>query len=338
MPSSQPQQEKESPYPHSDPLTRFAASCFNIMIIRAFLHCLFRLGRVTIHAWFLAPDCTPAGTAGGSHKDAMTLPPVVGKTGAPKRKSSKGGWTSEEDKVLIDEQKKVGNNWAEISKLLPGRTDEAVRRRWYRLNPGLKLLWSVDEDKVLIDEQKKVGNNWAEISKLLPGRTDEAVRIRWYRLNPGLKLLWSVDEDKVLIDEQKKVGNNWAEISKLLPGRTDDAVRRRWNRLNPGLKQDHIIWSVDEDKVLIDEQKKVGNNWAEISKLLPGRTDDAVRRRWYKLNPGLKQDHIIWSVDEDKVLIDEQKKVGNNWAEISKLRSQPSFARRSAPCPRPRSR
>ena len=43
-----------------------------------------------------------------------------------------GGWTSEEDKVLIDEQEKVGNNWAEITKLLPGRTEVAVSRRWYQ--------------------------------------------------------------------------------------------------------------------------------------------------------------------------------------------------------------
>jgi len=33
----------------------------------------------------------------------------------------KGGWTEEEDAILVDAQMKWGNSWTKIAKLLPGR-------------------------------------------------------------------------------------------------------------------------------------------------------------------------------------------------------------------------
>lgn len=33
----------------------------------------------------------------------------------------KGGWTEDEDSMLVDAQSKWGNAWTKIAKLLPGR-------------------------------------------------------------------------------------------------------------------------------------------------------------------------------------------------------------------------
>ncbi|CAJ1949514.1 unnamed protein product [Cylindrotheca closterium] len=210
--------------------------------------------------------------------------------------------------------------------------------------------WTVEEDNVLamaVESQNGRVSNWNLLaSTFFPGsRTGSMCKARWWKKTPiGSKIKgnWMPDED-AKISKLRSEGFTWRAIATQCPGRCYEQVMSRYyDHLDPSVVT--APWTAAEHRILFQEQSRVGNNWKQISQLLPGRSTNQVKNRWYQIQRqfGLRKQtkpssvkktrkkvhngHLVYSVltnpwtePEDKILIREHSRLGKKWTQISKL-------------------
>ena len=210
-------------------------------------------------------------------------------------------WSKEEDKKLREklaihmDQTEEGSglfktdiDWEDVSKYVGGRRNAIMcQNRWsmMTIQPGKGLAWTDAEDAGTCTTLCAMT---IFVINTTPSRHLTLLPITSYHPHPILSCYLTLSPypppypTPALKDMVTKEGmTKRSEIAtRLGTGRVGKQCRERWyNHLDPTLKKS-TPWTVEEEGLLFSQQQKIGNQWKEISHMIPGRSENDCKNKF----------------------------------------------------------
>ena len=145
--------------------------------------------------------------------------------------------------------------------------------------------------------------NFTNINEVNPNKNSQIFTFRIIKRRAP----WSKKEDEALTELVNKYGkSNWTIIANEMglifqsKHRNGKQCRERWhNHLDPIVNKEN--WTEAEENILFNKHMEYGNKWSDISKYLPGRTDNSIKNHFYsKLRKFIRK--ILKQINKENLL------------------------------------
>ncbi|KAI5951873.1 hypothetical protein KGF54_004948 [Candida jiufengensis] len=134
---------------------------------------------------------------------------------------------------------------------------------------------------------------------------------------------WSPLEDKKLLELISLYGpTNWVRISNKLETRTPKQCRERYHQnLKPSLNRAPI--SPEEGELIEKLVAQYGKKWAEISRHLNGRSDNAIKNWWNGGANRRRRASLATSTSQNSIISENERKLSDDESKVKVASSLP---------------